>query len=243
MNKIVILAAGKGTRMNSELPKVLVPVDGRPMIEHLLNSIVMSGVDEKPIVVVSPENQDLIKQSLHSYKIDYVVQEEQLGTGHAVACALRAISLNCKKVLVFNGDHPFVKIGTIVKLVGVESEITMLTATVEDYEGWQKLFRHWGRIVSDSGQIQRIVEFKDATDEERLIKEVNPAMYAFDYVWLKENIKKLQANNAQKEIYLTDLVGLAFEQDLAITGVPVEPKEVIGINSREELEIAEGLLK
>jgi bifunctional UDP-N-acetylglucosamine pyrophosphorylase/glucosamine-1-phosphate N-acetyltransferase len=243
MNKIVILAAGKGTRMNSELPKVLVPVDGRPMIEHLLNSIVMSGVDERPIVVVSPENQDLIKQSLHSYKIDYVVQEEQLGTGHAVACALRAISPNCKKVLVFNGDHPFVKIGTIVKLVGVESEITMLTATVEDYEGWQKLFQHWGRIVSDNGQIQRIVEFKDATDEEKLIKEVNPAMYAFDFAWLKENIKKLQANNAQKEIYLTDLVGLAFEQDLAITGVPVEPKEVIGINSREELEIAESLLK
>lgn len=241
--KIVILAAGKGTRMNSDLPKVLVPVDGRPMIEHLLNSIVMSGVDPEPIVVVSPDNQDLIKQSLHSYKINYVVQEEQLGTGHAVACALKHISPDCKKVLVFNGDHPFVKIGTIVKLVGVDSEITMLTTTVDNFDDWQKLFSHWGRIVSENGQIEKIVEFKDATEEEKEIKEVNPAMYAFDYQWLKENVKKIEANNAQKEIYLTDLIGLAFEQNLKIVGVPVEPKEVIGINSREELEIAEALLK
>lgn len=242
-NKIVILAAGKGTRMNSELPKVLVPVDGRPMIEHLLNSIVMSGVDERPLVVVSPENQELVKHALHSYKIDYVVQEEQLGTGHAVMCALRQISPACKKVLVFNGDHPFVKVGTIVKLIGTESEITMLTTKVDDFDGWQKLFSHWGRIVGDEGQIKRIVEFKDATEQEKALKVVNPAMYAFDYLWLKENIKKLEANNAQKEIYLTDLIGLAFTQELNIVGVPVEPKEVIGINSREELEIAEGLLK
>lgn len=243
MNKIIILAAGKGTRMSSELPKVLVPVNGRPMIEHLLNSIVMSGVDERPIVVVSPENQELLKQALHGYKIEYVVQTEQLGTGHAVACALKSINANINKVLVFNGDHPFVKLGTIVSLAGGASEITMLTTTVENYDGWQKLFHHWGRIVRNGEEIERIVEFKDASVAEREITEVNPAMYAFKLDWLKENVHKIETNNAQKEFYLTDLVGLAFEQNIKIAGVPVDSREVVGINSREELEIAENLLK
>lgn len=243
MNRIVILAAGKGTRMNSDLPKVLTLVNGMPMIEHLLNSIVMSGVDAEPIVVISPENGDLVKQALHGYKIKYAVQAEQLGTGHALGCALPHISDNCRKVLVFNGDHPFVKLGTIVSLTEGKGEVTMLTTTVADFTGWQKLFYHWGRIIRENEEIKRIVEFKDSSEADKEIKEVNPAMYAFDLLWLKENINKIETNNMQKEFYLTDLVGLAFEQNIKISGVPVDAREVVGINSREELEIVEGLLK
>jgi bifunctional UDP-N-acetylglucosamine pyrophosphorylase/glucosamine-1-phosphate N-acetyltransferase len=229
--------------MNSASPKVLVPVNGRPMIEHLLNSIVMSGIDPKPLIVVSPENQDLVKQTLHSYQAEYVVQAEHLGTAHAVSCALGAINEDCKKVLVFNGDHPFVKIGTIAKLADSDAEVVMLTTMVEDYEGWQVLFKQWGRIIRSEKGVERIVEFKDANNEELLIKEVNPAMYAFNFPWLKENIDKPKDNNKQKEFYLTDLIGLAFEQGIEVADLPVEPLEVVGINSHEELEIAEGLNK
>lgn len=243
MNKVIILAAGKGTRMNADVPKVLVPINGRPMIEHLLNSIIMSGVDNEPIIVVSPENRDVISNTLHSYKAKYVIQDEQRGTGHAVACAIKDYEGDCKKAIVFNGDHPFVKIGAIKSLADSEGLVSMLTAQVEDFEGWQKLFYHWGRIVRDSGSIKRVVEFKDSSEEEKSITEINPGMYAFDLDWLKENIDKISDDNAQQEYYLTDLIGLACSQDVPVLSVSSDPKEVIGINSREELDIAETFFK
>lgn len=239
--RIIILAAGKGTRMKTDLPKVLVPVKGKAIIARLLDAIYVSGIDNKPIVVASPENISSLKDGLKDYDIDFVIQPEQLGTGHAVLCAIDRIGGDCGRVLVFNGDHPFVKADTIKRLASIGGDIAMLTAKVEDFFDWKKIFYHWGRIIQDDEAIKAIVEFKDADETVKAIKQVNPAMYAFDTEWLKNNIKKINTENAQKEFYLTDLIKIAFEQGIKIAPVSVASDEVIGINSLEELEIAENL--
>jgi len=118
----------------------------------------------------------------------------------------------------------------------------MMTTTVDNFDGWQKNFYHWGRIVRQNGEIKAIVEFKDADEEIKQIKEVNPGLYRFDSQWLWENIDRLGNSNAQHEYYLTDLIKLAFEQNQKISSIIISPKEVIGINSIEELKIAENLI-
>ncbi|KKR21120.1 MAG: Bifunctional protein GlmU [Parcubacteria group bacterium GW2011_GWE2_39_37] len=225
------------------MPKVLVPVCGKSIIQHLLDSVVDSKIDPKPMIIVSPENQGLIRQSLKDYNVEYTVQEQQLGTGHAASCAVNNIKDECSKVLIFNGDHPFIKADTIKKLAANDSEITMLVAKSDNFSDWQKIFYHWGRIIRHGDQIRQIKEFKDSDEETKKINEVNPAMYAFDFDWLKDNIGKISTDNVQKEFYLTDLIGLAFEQKKNIDSILVAPEEAIGINSLEELEIAEKILK
>ena len=122
MTRIVILAAGKGTRMNSELPKVLVPLNGRPMIKYLMDEVVASGVDPRPIIIVSPANIDIISSALSEYQAEYVIQTEPRGTGHAVAAAESAIMADGEKtdnVVVLYGDHPFISPETIKKIIMV----------------------------------------------------------------------------------------------------------------------------
>jgi bifunctional UDP-N-acetylglucosamine pyrophosphorylase/glucosamine-1-phosphate N-acetyltransferase len=236
------LAAGKGTRMDDSLPKVLVPVKGRPMIEYLIQSIADSGVCKDPTIIVSPGNKDLIKEALKRYGCRYAIQNEQLGTGHALACAKGFVGEEAKNIIVFYGDHPFVKPQTIKKLAEAhKGSITMMTTELEDFNGWRKNFYNWGRIIRDGNKIKEIIEFKDANREEKEIKEVNPGFYCFNSEWLWENIKRLENKNAQKEYYLTDLIKIAFKQGLKIDSLPINPKEAIGINSKEELEIAEKL--
>lgn len=242
MNKVIILAAGKGTRMNSDLPKVLVPVNGRPMIEYLLESVASSKVDARPIIVASPQNVDLFKSVLSKFVVEYVVQECQLGTGHAVACAIKDLEEPIDKILVFNGDHPFVKPESIKKLGMASSKVNMLTVSLDDFADWRNVFYHWGRLVRVGDDIVAIIEFKDSDDSIKKITEVNPAMYAFDFKWLKDNINKINDDNAQKEYYLTDSIGLAFRQSIKIETLSIDPAEAIGINSKEELEVAEKIL-
>ena len=244
MIKVVILAAGKGTRMNHNLPKVLVPIKGRPMIEYLLQAIVDSGVDGKPILVVSPDNKKMMQKAFANYDCEYAIQCEQLGTGHALACALSEIKEKVDHVVCFYGDHPFVRPETIKKLATYENGVlTMMTTVVPDFEEWRKNFFHWGRIIRHKDRVEAIVEFKDATDEVRDIKEVNPGFYCFEYGWLKKNVNQLKNNNVQQEYYLTDLVQIACSQGIKVGTLPIDPKEAVGINSIEELEIAESLIK
>jgi len=239
MIKVIILAAGKGTRMDSELPKVLVPLSGKPMIEYLVSAIVASGVDSQPVVVVSPDNKDIISQALHVYDLQYAVQAEQLGTGHAVACALPEIA-KADGLVVLNGDHPFISPAALRALGDSSgSTITMLTTSVHDFADWRKNFWQWGRIVRADGEIRAIIEFKDADDAAKEIKEVNPAVYRFDAPWFRNNIEKVGNNNAQKEFYLTDMIKLAFESGAKIDSIAIEPREAMGINSKAELEVAE----
>jgi bifunctional UDP-N-acetylglucosamine pyrophosphorylase / glucosamine-1-phosphate N-acetyltransferase len=242
--KIVILAAGKGKRMKCELPKVLVKLKGQPMIEYLVKSCLESGVDSSPIIVVSPDNKEIIGRALAEYPCQYAIQAEQLGTGHALACAESLIDKSVDHVICLYGDHPFVSAATIRKLAASHNgAITMLTTKVDDFEDWRRCFYSWGRIIRDrSGRIIKNVEFRDASDEIRQIKEVNPSMCRFDCRWLWKNLKKLDNHNAQGEYYLTDLVKMAFAQNLAIQDYYLEAKEVMGLNSQEELAVAEKLV-
>lgn len=244
MNRIVILAAGRGTRMNSDLPKVLVPLNGRIMIKYLLDSVFEAGLDAKPLIVVSPENIDLIKKELTEYNLEYVVQDQQLGTGHAVACVQKYLDKATDKVLVLYGDHPFLQSNSMKKFLEADNESLIIMPTkLSNYDGWQQNFYHWGRIIRGvNNKVERIVEFKDATDEEKLITEVNPGFMCFNYKWLFANIENLKNNNKSAEYYLTDMVSLAFAAGHEVKTINIEAKEAMGINSLEELEIAVALL-
>lgn len=243
MNKVVILAAGKGKRMGADVPKVLVPINGRPMIEYLIKAIKKSGIDKEPVIVVSPDNKEIIQKALRRYKCKYALQDKQLGTGHALACAKSAIDKNVKHILCFYGDHPCFKPSTIRRIgYSHNGVITMMTTGVKDFRGWRKNFYHWGRVLRNYGHIKAIVEFKDADDNIKEIREVNPAIYCFNARWLWRHLKDLKNNNAQGEYYLTDLIKIAFQEGKRVESFPIDPEEAMGINTKEELKIAKKLI-
>jgi bifunctional UDP-N-acetylglucosamine pyrophosphorylase/glucosamine-1-phosphate N-acetyltransferase len=244
MTQIVILAAGKGTRMNSELPKVLVPLNGKPMISYLMDSVVAAGVDAKPIIVVSPDNKEIISKALEKYNLNYILQEKILGTGHAVACTKNYIEPETDNIIVLYGDHPFLTSESIKKFAALKHDaLTIMPAMLPDFEGWHHNFYHWGRIVrGGDGSVEGIIELKDTNDEQKLITEVNPGFMCFNKKWLFENIDKLQDDNKAQEFYLTDMVKIAFQNGYKVGTVGILPREAMGINSLEELKIAEGLL-
>lgn len=240
--RIVVLAAGKGTRMESNLPKVLAPLKGKHMIKHLLESIDNTGIDDRPIIVVGYEKEMVQKELGEKY--EYVVQEEQLGTGHAVLSAERA-SFGAEHILVISGDQPFIKTQTIKNLLekhlNSKAKITITTTELSDFLHWRQAFSKYGRIIRKDGKIIDR-EWRDATLEEKNIKEVNVSCYAFDAAWLWENLKKIDMHsNAQKEYYLTDLWEIAGKYGDKIESIQVEPFEALGANSKAELEILEGL--
>ncbi|MFA5131554.1 MAG: NTP transferase domain-containing protein [Patescibacteria group bacterium] len=247
MTRIIILAAGKGTRMNSDLPKVLAPLNNRPMIKYLLDSVKVSGVDAHPIVVVSPDNKDIIREELKGYNVEYVIQEKQLGTGHAVASTENALSHNDSKpetLIVLFGDQPFVKAKSIKDFANLHpTALTIMPTNLPDFNEWRQNFYHLGRIVRGAdGQVEKITEFKDASDEEKQISEINVGFMCFNTEWLFKNLSNLDNNNNKQEYYLTSLVNIAFAQGFAIDTYNIEPHEAMGINSLEELNIAENLI-
>ncbi len=242
--RVVVLAAGKGTRMNSDIPKVLMPFHGKPMVQHLLASIQSSGVDSRPVVIVGYE-AELIMKTLGGEN-DYVRQKEQLGTGHALQCAEPLLAGKASDIIVLYGDHPFVKAETIAKLRSLHERetcvLSLLTSVVEDFDEWRKPFYDFGRVIRDqNGDITAITELKDATPEEREIREVNPALYCFRAEWLWPNLKKIGNTNAKHEYYLTDLVRLAIEGGEKIASMDISPLESIGVNTPEHLELAKEL--
>ncbi len=241
--KIVILAAGKGSRMGSELPKVLVPLHGKAMINHLMEAIAASGNNQRSVVVVSPDNRNIIAQNLVAYDLDYAIQDQQLGTGHAVACARTSIEEEIDNVLVLYGDQPFLKAASIKIFCELEPEaLTIMSTILPSFEGWYHNFYHLGRIVRDeNNNVKAIVEYKDATDEEKLITEINLGFMCFNKGWLFANVDKLTANNNAHEFYLTSLVDIARHQGIAVNCLPINSDEAMGINSYEELTIAESL--
>jgi bifunctional UDP-N-acetylglucosamine pyrophosphorylase / glucosamine-1-phosphate N-acetyltransferase len=241
MTQIIILAAGKGTRMNSELPKVLVPLNKRPMIDYLMKAVISSETKLKPIIVVSLENKEIISQALSKYDLKYAIQDQQLGTGHAVSCAMSLVDEKVENILVLYGDHPFVKDSSIKKFLNLKPKaVTIMPTKLPNFDNWHHNFYAWGRIVRNSlGKVEAIVELKDASEEEKLITEVNPGFMCFNKKWLVDNILKLQNNNKANEYYLTDLIKIAFNQNHEIETINVSPKEAMGINSLEELKIAE----
>ena len=249
-NKIVVLAAGKGSRMHSDLPKVLVPLLSKPLIVHLLEKIAASNYEnEKIYLIVSPDNKDLIAEAVKSFNVEFILQEKQLGTGHAVQELVKHFTENnieAEKLIVLYGDHPLISERGINRLLdegdlSIENPIRLLTT--QRLCGFNELFWYWGRILRDStGKIIEIREFKDATDDEKAIVEVNPAMMTFNYNWMKANLDLLENNNNSKEYYLTDLVKIAQDEGKEILSGGIMPEEAIGINTPEELEKAQDIL-
>ncbi len=244
--QIIILAAGHGKRMNNgDLPKVLVPIQGKPMIQYVLDEIKQAGIDTNPIIVIG-QKADKVKATLGpSYR--YILQKEQLGTGHAVACARDICIGKADKILVLYGDMPLISAHTIQQLaqgpINKNATLSMATIILPNFDSWYKSFIDFGRIIrDDKGNIIRIVEKKDATPEEAASMEVNPNYLCFKNAWLWKNIDKLKNNNAQGEYYLTDLIKMACDQQETITSIQIEPREGIGVNSAEQLRFAEQLL-
>ncbi len=243
--KIVILAAGRGSRMGADVPKPLVPIAGKPMVVHLLENVKGSGLDARPVLVVAPDTKALFEDAVEM-DVDYAIQDKQLGTGHAAASA-RDFVQDADTVLVLYGDHPFISAEVMQTIAKRHTEngatITMLTCTVPDFTGDYAAVASWSRIVRGAnGYVVKDVQSKDATPEELEIKEVNPCIFMFDRKWMYERLPMLQNSNAQGEYYLTDLLQMAVQEGLKISTAPADVFEVIGVNTKEELERAEKLI-
>ena len=227
----VILAAGKGTRMKSRLPKVLHPLLDKPMVLYAVETA--ARVSPEPPVLVVGHGADAVQEVVGD-RARYVVQEEQKGTGHAVLQAAPLLAGHSDIVLVTYADMPLLRAETLRTLVQEHirtgSTITMLTVVLDDPHGF-------GRIVRDGeGNVRAIVEEADATPEQRAIRELNVGIYAFDAAWLWENLPRVKPSPVKGEYYLTDMVGMAVDQGGRVTALTVEDREeVLGINTRVHL--------
>lgn len=241
----VILAAGKGTRMNegraSPIPKVMFEANGQPIIYWAVKLIKDVGI--KQVVLVVGYKKEIIEDYFKD-EVSYVVQEEQLGTGHAVMRAKTLLQNQSEATIVFCGDHTLWQPETVKKLISLYDEqkpaVAMLSVVFEDPEFWA-----FGRIIrNENNEVVGIVEQKDCTPEQLKIKECNPSFYIFDSAWLWDNIGKLKAENAQKEYYLTDMIAMAINQSKKVVAMPVaDYREALGINTPEQLKQAEEVLK
>ena len=235
----VILAAGQGTRMKSNLYKVLHPVCGKPMVQHVVDQVSKVGVEET--VVVVGHGAEKVQDQLGD-KITYVLQEEQLGTGHAVMQAEELLKDKNGVTIVLCGDTPLITSETMEALLGYHEEqgakATVLTAKATDPTGY-------GRIVrDDSGAVERIVEHKDATQEEREITEINTGTYCFDNTLLFSALKHVGNSNVQGEYYLPDVIEiLQKNNDLIAAFQTTSFDETLGVNDRVALASAEKVMK
>jgi len=242
----IILAGGLGKRMNNfNLPKVLIELKGQPLISYVLKTIVNSGIDPQPVIVVG-KMADKVKETLGP-EYQYIFQPEQLGTGHAVACTKETLKDRAENILVLYGDMPLITAETIKNIATQhlveKAVITMATVTVPDFNDWRAGFYDFGRIIRDSqGELLEIVEKKDATPDQLAIKEVNPSYFCFEANWLWQNIDNLKNDNLQKEYYLTDLISLALIQNKIVKTINIKAEEALGINDQKQKEIIEKFL-
>jgi len=239
--KSLILAAGMSTRMASARPKVLHEVCGKAILSHILDACREAGIPEH-LVIVGAQRDQVMAAYADAKDITWVVQEPQLGTGHAVMVAQEALAGFTGDLVILVGDAAMVRPETIRTLLEThrreQPAATLLTAILDDPK-W------FGRIVRDeAGNVRRIVEARDATAGERAIREVNPAFYAFRWPALQAVLGRITNNNVKKEYYLTDAVGLLIEAGENVVGVPaVEPEEVEAVNSREDLAYVTTLMR
>lgn len=233
----VVMAAGKGTRMKSELPKVLVPLCGRPMVEYVLEAIQNAGIQR--ILLVVGYRSDLVRETLRDWKnLTFVEQTEQKGTGHAVAMCRPHLDSHLGPVLVVTGDSPMTQTESLRKLLDAQRETSaacVLGSLVKDNPFGL------GRIVRDAaGDFLAIVEEKDASPEQRAVCEVNMSTYVFSGPRLIEALAKLRNDNQQSEFYITDCPGILREAGHRVLALPVlKSCEALSINSPDELEIVE----
>ena len=228
---IVILAAGKGTRMYSDKPKVLHALAGKPLVQHVLDCA--SALKPKQICVVYGHGGEAVPLAMRQYLAKFVIQEPQLGTGHAVQQAMPHLS-DEGSTLVLYGDVPLIQHSTLHQMLHAGEGLVLLTVNLSNPTGY-------GRIVRDTqGDVQSIVEEKDATPEQREMHEVNTGILLAPTKLLRGWLAKLQNNNSQREYYLTDIVSMAVQQGVAVHAIqPSHEWEIHGINSKSQLMVLE----
>jgi bifunctional UDP-N-acetylglucosamine pyrophosphorylase/glucosamine-1-phosphate N-acetyltransferase len=224
---VVILAAGHGKRMHSDKPKVLHGLAGRPLLAHVIDTA--KSLSPSSIVVVYGHGGETVREAIAGPGLDWVKQEPQLGTGHAVQQALPKLAANAQ-TLVLYGDVPLIRQETLERLGAAAGPgLAVLTVELDDPKGY-------GRVVRSRGRIARIVEERDASEKERAIREVNTGIMVAPTKKLKSWLGRLKNDNAQKEYYLTDIVRLAVDEDVPVSGVAAASAwEVLGVNSRAQL--------
>lgn len=236
----VILAAGKGTRMGSGEAKVLVPLAGRPLIDHVLDTVLSLGPDRVLVVVGHRHRQ--VRAALDGRGVEFVLQEPQNGTGHALQCAAPALEGFEGTVVVLAGDAPLLRRGTLTGLLERHREtgavVTVLTAVVPDPDNYGRVLRNADKRVT------AIVEDSDCPPEQRAVSEVNSSIYAFDYPFLADALPRLSADNRQGELYLTDTVETAVAEGKRVEAFRAEDyREVLGVNTPAQLEAAAQVLQ
>ena len=231
---LIILGAGKGTRMNSELPKVVHPIAGAPMLVHAMRA--GAALDPTHTVIVAGHGAEAVTKVAHDYddEAKVVLQTEQLGTGHAVLQAADALAGFKGKVIVLYGDTPFVKPETMQAMLDANADVVVLGFEPTDAG-------RYGRLVTDGPSLERIVEFKDATPQERRIGLCNSGVICCTAPLLFELLNKVTNANAAEEYYLTDVIGLARLSGHSASVVTCSEAETLGINSRAELAAADAM--
>lgn len=234
----LILAAGQGKRIKSDIPKVLHKVCGKEMVNHVIDNIRKAGIND--INVIIGKGAELVKEGTKDRNVTYSVQKEQLGTGDAVKAAKEFLKGKDGVVAVFTGDSPLTKVDTIEKLFNEHEQkknsATLMSAYVDDPTGY-------GRIVRSGDEVIKIVEHKDCTEEELKINEMNAGMYCFNINELLLALDELSNNNAQGEYYLTDVIGILKSKNKRVGSLVTDYEDTIGVNSRAQLAEAECILR
>jgi bifunctional UDP-N-acetylglucosamine pyrophosphorylase/glucosamine-1-phosphate N-acetyltransferase len=239
----VILGAGEGTRMKSTLPKVLHTVGGKPLVDHVLDTVLSLGMDRQ-VLVVGFRGKTVashIRDNAEYKKTDIVVQSRRLGSGHAVLQAAKVLTGYRGNILVLCADVPLIRRETLKKLMALHRQqgnaVTILTTRVADPTGYGRIIRSGGRVVS-------IVEEKDASEREKKVREINTGIYCFNAPGLFRILKKIKPNNQKKEYYLTDAVSLLRQEGAGIGALICRGnREVAGINDQRQLAAANAYFK
>ncbi|MCY6960322.1 bifunctional UDP-N-acetylglucosamine diphosphorylase/glucosamine-1-phosphate N-acetyltransferase GlmU [Clostridium brassicae] len=235
----VILAAGKGKRMKTKLPKVLHKVCGKELVNHVIDTL--KNCDIKDINVVIGNGAEEVKRATENRNVYYSLQTEQLGTGHALICSKDFFKDKKGILTVFTGDAPLITEESVKKLmefhVKGNYKATILTSLVEDATGYGRIIR------SDSGEVEKIVEHKDCSEEELKVNEINSGMYCFDIEELVANLDKLNNNNCQGEYYLTDVIEILKNENHKVGAIDINADEIKGVNSRIQLAEAEEIMR
>lgn len=235
----VILAAGLGTRMKSDVAKALHPLAGRPLIQHVLQTV--QDIDPGRMVLVLGHQADAVRNAASGFRTEIVLQPEQLGTGHAVRQAADAIERAEGPIVILCADTPLLRPSTLQALLDLHRKaravVTLLTATVADPFGY-------GRVVRGKAGVTRIVEEKDATPSQRKLNEVNSGIYCFEKAFLLSALAGIDRKNAQGEYYLPDTIGLARKKRLTVASMLCgDSDEIAGVNSRADLSRAERIVR
>ena len=227
---IVILAAGKGMRMNSQLPKVLQPLAGKPILQYVLDTT--HSLQPNNISIVAGHKSEMLRELIKDKNISWRIQDTQLGTGHAVIQAIP--DLNSDRTLILYGDVPLIKKADLQSLIKKsDTGLAVMTHIKNDANGY-------GRILREDNKIQGIIEDKDCNKEQKKIKEINTGILAADTKYLKQWLNRLSNENAQKEYYLTDIVKFAVEDNITVSSHEVEEEiSISGVNSKSELAYIE----